>query len=253
MFKMKKLLRKIITRLGYVIFRKENQYRIDELYYSNFLNNAKYSPWLGDDLFLKVYNDIKDNTLVDIYKCYELWQLAEKVIEINKDASIIEIGVWRGGSAGIMAQKLSIINSTSILYLADTFSGVVKATEKDFYYKGGEHKDTSKDIVEDLLNNVIKYKNYKILTGIFPDETSKFIPEKELFGLCHIDVDVYDSAKDIVNWIWDRMVIGGMIVFDDYGFESCTGITRYVEEMRNNSDRIIIHNLNGHAIVIKIK
>jgi len=251
--KIKRLIRKIISRRGFVLFRKDEQYIIDGLFYSKYLCDAKYSPWLGDQEFLNVHNKIKDYTLVDIYKCYELWQLVEKVNEIKKGVAIIEIGVWRGGSAGIIAKKLSILNSNNKLYLADTFTGVVKASDKDFFYKGGEHKDTTKDIVENLLNETINYKNYEILTGIFPEETSINIPNKESFGLCHIDVDVYDSAKGIVEWIWDKMIIGGMIVFDDYGFESCTGIPKYVEELRSNPNCILIHNLNGHAIIIKIK
>ena len=66
-------------------------------------------------------------------------------------------------------------------------------------------------------------KNYRILEGIFPDQTAHQIPADERFRLCHIDVDVYDSAKDVVNWIWDRMVPGGLIIYDDYGFECVRG------------------------------
>ena len=43
------------------------------------------------------------------------------------------------------------------------------------------------------------------------------------------------------------------VVFDDYGFHSCTGVTKLVEEYRSHADRQIIHNLNGHAIMIKLK
>jgi O-methyltransferase len=249
----KKLLRKIIENNGYILLKKDNVYSIDELYYSNFINNAKYSPWLGDNKFNEIYQRIKEHTLVDRFKCYELWQLAEKTAELDSDCAIIEIGVWRGGSAAILSGKLALINRNLKIYLADTFKGVVKTSEKDYYYKGSEHNDTNPGIVEELLNNVIRYSNYKILQGIFPEESAHLIPEGVKFGLCHIDVDVYSSAKDIVEWIWDKMIIGGMIIFDDYGFESCTGITRYVEELRDLPDRILIHNLNGHAILIKIK
>jgi len=47
------------------------------------------------------------------------------------------------------------------------------------------------------------------------------------------------------------MVPGGIIVYDDYGFSSCAGITKYVNEQVMCKDRVVIHNLNGHAIVIK--
>ncbi|MEO2017429.1 MAG: TylF/MycF/NovP-related O-methyltransferase, partial [Fuerstiella sp.] len=68
----------------------------------------------------------------------------------------------------------------------------------------------------------------------------------------HIDVDVYQSAKEVSEWVWDRLVPGGIIVYDDYGFQACDGILKFVEEQRHLKDRIVLHNLNGHAVVIKI-
>lgn len=46
---------------------------------------------------------------------------------------------------------------------------------------------------------------------------------------------------------------GGMVIYDDYGFEPCVGVTRYVNEQRELDDRMVIHNLNGHAIVYKLR
>ena len=52
-------------------------------------------------------------------------------------------------------------------------------------------------------------------------------------------------------WIWDRMVPGGIIVYDDYSFTGCDGITKYVNEQMLEPDRVVTYNLNGHALVIK--
>lgn len=93
--------------------------------------------------------------------------------------------------------------------------------------------------------------NVEILEGIFPDQTGRRL-EGLQFRFCHIDVDVYQSAKDIVDWIWDKMVPGGIVVYDDYGFDTCDGITQFVEEQMTYTDRLVIHNLNGHAIVFKL-
>ena len=159
--------------------------------------------------------------------------------------------MWRGGTASIIAKSAQLHGIVDKVYLCDTFTGVVKAGTHDTLYKGGEHADTSVKIVEEL-NNKLKINNTKVLVGIFPEETGKLINDKK-FRFCHIDVDVYQSAKDIVEWIWPRLVIGGMIVFDDYGFFGCEGVTRLInEEERNKKDRLFIHNLNGHAILIKI-
>ncbi len=83
------------------------------------------------------------------------------------------------------------------------------------------------------------------------DDTG-YLVEDFRFRFCHIDVDIYQSAKDITEWIWDKMVVNGIIVYDDCGFSQCKGITDLVEEQMNYDDRIVIYNLNGHAIVIKV-
>lgn len=94
--------------------------------------------------------------------------------------------------------------------------------------------------------------NVEILEGIFPDETGRRTADHK-FRFCHIDVDVYNSAKDTLAFIWDKIIPGGIVVYDDYGFQGCEGITKYVEEQIPLKDRLILHNLNGHAVVIKLR
>ena len=132
----------------------------------------------------------------------------------------------------------------------DTFSGVVKAGDEDPDYVGGEHADTSRQSVEELFYQTLKLDNIEILTGIFPEDTGGQV-ENLKFRFCHIDVDVYQSAKDVTEWIWERLVPGGMIVYDDYGWDTTPGIARYVDGQLPLNDRIVLHNLNGHAIIIK--
>jgi len=163
---------------------------------------------------------------------------------------LIEVGVWRGGTGALIAKQAKLNDIKGKVYLCDTFTGVVKAGEKDSSYKGGEHADTSKEKVEEVIKK-LKLDNTKILVGIFPEETSKLVND-ERFCFCHMDVDVYQSTKDIVEYLWPKLVVGGMVVFDDYGFQGTDGVTSFVNEERNKKDRLVIYNLNGHAILIKI-
>jgi len=48
------------------------------------------------------------------------------------------------------------------------------------------------------------------------------------------------------------MLPGSIIIFDDYGFCGCDGIAKYDEEQSMLTDRLVVHNLNGHAIIIKV-
>jgi O-methyltransferase len=210
---------------------------------------STYAPWLTDTGFQQVFEKIVHHTAVDIYRCYELWRLAGQSWKVPGD--ILEVGVWKGGTGCLIASALQGQGDSRTVWLCDTFKGVVKAGDKDTQYKGGEFADTSTALVEQLIEDM-GLKNIRLLEGIFPDETGPQVQDRR-FSLCHIDVDVYQSAKDVFDFVWPRMSVGGVVVFDDYGFLGTEGIIQFVNEQTPGRDRVMVHNLNGHAIAIKNK
>jgi len=204
-----------------------------------------YAPWFADEEFLSVYTKMRSNTLVDITRCYELASLVKQTQYIQGD--VLEVGVWRGGTGFLLTHYAKKFEKT--VYLADTFKGVAKTdTTKDLTYTDGAHNDTNFEIPQELFDRY-GYDNKVFLKGIFPDDTSSLIKDK-IIAFCHIDVDVYQSAKMATEWVWERMPVGGIVVFDDYGFPGCNGVTDYVNETINlhDSDRQFLYNLNGHGI-----
>lgn len=215
-----------------------------DILHKKVLPGATYSPWLNDAEFVRCYEAIKQNTMVDVYRCYELWQLARQTASIS--GSVLEVGVWRGGTGCLLAN--AVRNSGKVIYLADTFSGVVKTSDRDTAYSDGQHADTSEAIVEQAVKH-LGLTNVSILKGMFPEDTAHSV--KGPIALLHCDVDVYASAKGTIEWVLPRLSPGGVIVFDDYGFSGCEGVTRFVNEIRDCGNFIVIHNLNGHAVLIK--
>lgn len=210
--------------------------------------SASYAPWLNDQEFLRAYQKIKSFTLVDIYRCWELWSLIGQLTHLPGD--VLEIGVWRGGTACLIASKMLHSQMSCTCYLADTFTGVVKASTQDTRYQNGEHSDTSVSLVIRLIESMNLQKNTKIIEGIFPDESASSLTTDE-FKFCHIDVDTYASTKGCFEWIWPRLIVGGIVVFDDFGFQGCEGCTRFVNTLQMENMRMI-YNLNGHAVIIKV-
>jgi O-methyltransferase len=201
------------------------------------------APWLTDHKFSETYKAVRNNTLVDRARCFSHYQLVQQAMKVPGD--ILEVGVWRGGTAAVLAQTAS----DRTVYLADTFKGVVKASDWEVY-EGGEYADTSSELVINFFKD-LHLDNYKILEGVFPEETGHEI-EGETLAYVHIDVDVYLSAKDAFNFVWDKLSPGGLVVFDDYGFIShCPGVYRFVNEIKDDADKVFVHNLNGQAYIIK--
>jgi len=206
-----------------------------------------YAPWLADREFRSAHKAAGKNTLVDVWRCYELWSLLAEVRAIP--GAILEVGVWRGGTGALLATRATSLGIEEKIYLCDTWTGIVKTGAVDTYYADGMHRDTSQAIVTRLVKRM-NLANVELLAGIFPDDTGAAI-EDQTFRFCHIDVDVYQSGKDVLEWVWPRLAHGGVVVFDDYGFPDCPGITKLVNEQRMHADRIVIHNVNGHGVVVK--
>jgi O-methyltransferase len=219
-----------------------------DLRYDGIYSQSTYAPWKADAAFRDVFSLVRSHTLVDEYRCHELWLLCGQLGGLEP-GDVLEIGVWRGGTGCLLAQRCQSSGFGGTVFLCDTFTGVVKAGGNDAAYVGGEHADTSKETVLNLATRMA-LKNVEVLQGIFPDATGGRIADHR-FRLCHIDVDVYESAATCFAWVWPRLVQGGLVVFDDYGFYSCGGVTRFVNEMVGLDDRLIVYNLNGHALVIK--
>jgi len=212
------------------------------------LSWATYSPWLLDDEFAECHQTIRENTLVDRYRCYELWHLLRQTRELAGD--ILEVGTWRGGTGCLLGHRASLLDLPARVYLCDTFEGVVKTSAADSMYRGGEHSDTSIAIVEECAAR-FGLTNLTILKGIFPEETGSAIADRS-FRFCHIDVDAYQSGKDVLSWVWPRLLVGGIVVFDDFGFSSTRGIAALVHEEEAKPDRVCVQNLNGHAVFVKV-
>ena len=79
----------------------------------------------------------------------------------------------------------------------------------------------------------MKYKkldNYEFIKGDINKTIPKYCKDNEhlKIALLHIDTDVYEPAVTILNNMYDRVVRGGVIMFDDYG--TFPGETKAVDE-----------------------
>lgn len=221
------------------------------LFYERLKPNIRFAPWRSGGGFERVFERVKPHTMVDKVRCFELWRFVEQSAKLG-DGSLLEVGVWRGGTAALIAQRAIDCGVKDTVYLCDTFSGVVKASERDSWYRGREHADVSSTAVERFATAEMGLGNIEVLEGVFPDETGPFIADKR-FRFCHIDVDVYQSARDVFEWVWPRMVGGGLVVFDDYGLRSCEGITYFVEEQLLRENAMVFGSISGHAVMTRIR
>jgi len=201
------------------------------------------SFWDSDKKFNSLYNKISKNTLVDKNRCHILYQLAHQVFGISGD--VAEVGVYKGGTARLLAE---IFDSKKTLHLFDTFSGIPQSDAPlTDHHKKGDFGDVSFDEVKNFLSNC---KNVHFYKGIFPTTANSTVDR--FFSFVHVDVDVYKSAIDCCNFFYDKMKQGGIIIFDDYGWQSCPGVKKAVDEFFLDKLEYPCYLPTGQSVVIKI-
>lgn len=215
--------------------------------HSTLISSATYSPWLVDEEYREIAASVSLHTLLDPMRLYELWQLADQVGHLDGDA--IEVGCWRGGAGCLIAHRLAARRPDTNMFLCDTFSGVVKAGAQDRVYRGGEHDDADETVVLDLVRS-LGLKNVEVLVGMFPEDTGWQV-DGRTFAFAHIDVDVYEGARDAFNWLLPRLLVGGIVVFDDYGSTSTDGMRLFIDEIQGHPDVALVRNLNGQAVAVR--
>ncbi len=185
-----------------------------------YTSNGAFQLWLADQRFMRIRSSIRGMSLVDDERCYLLYQLAKRALDLRGAAA--EIGVYKGGTARLLTE---VFGKDKKLYLYDTFEGMPECSDKDNYCTKGMFSDTSLDAVRAFVGSAGDVEIYK---GLFPQS----IPPnaEELYAFVHVDVDIYQSVKDCVDYFWPRMVPGAVMVFDDYGFPTCLGARRAVDE-----------------------
>src|SRR5262245_44216550 len=183
-----------------------------------------FSPWQAPGE-VRGYGEFHEYLLSALNACtaigperlYTLFTLARQSLHLPGD--FIEAGVWRGGTA-VMFAKLIREHSphNRRLHLFDTFTGIPPTHEPDTYYKGGEFADTSLEAVRAKLSHA---EFVRFHAGRIPDT---FAGCEELrFAFAHIDLDVYQSIHDACEFVYPRLVVGGVMVFDDYAWSTCPG------------------------------
>lgn len=143
----------------------------------------------------------------------------------------VEVGVYHGGSLVRIANLLK----DKIFYGIDTFEGMPEPCERDLHKKGN-FADCDYGFMVDFFKTVLPRVN--LIKGFFPSPAVMKRINHKIFCFVHVDVDLYQSTKDCLEYFVPRLVPGGILIVDDYGFATTPGakqaVDEYVECLRAN-------------------
>ena len=163
------------------------------------------------------------------------------ILNNNIEGVIIECGVDSGDFEYLWISELMKNNVVRDIYLYDTFGGLVEPSEFDYtrddavIYKMSKekvHSEWKARIVTDKINswcytplakvqqrlNATGYPQDKLhyIVGDVMETLRDIVTIPEKIAILRLDTDWYESSKYELEQMYDNVVVGGVIIFDDY-------------------------------------
>lgn len=130
---------------------------------------------------------------------------------------VVECGVWKGG----MSIFLSKLFPDKKIWVCDSYEGCQDPNLGKYQYESERHSLGMYAIsLEEVKNNFAKYKalddsRVSFLKGWVRDTLRPEVCEIRNISLLRVDVDSYSATMEVLEYLYDKVVPGGMIIFDD--------------------------------------
>jgi hypothetical protein len=198
-----------------------------------------------------VIRAVRPYTMTSPERLYALIEAVRYTVQQNIPGSIVECGVWRGGS--IMAAALTLMRlkrTDRQFYLFDTFDGMPMPLRIDQTHDGidggsifevlktGEDSSdycraTLQEVREALATTDYPAKNFQLIKGKVEDTLPQQAPAS--IAILRLDTDWYESTKHELEHLFPRLSRGGILIIDDYGHWN--GCREAVDEYFDQIDR----------------
>jgi O-methyltransferase len=184
----------------------------------------------------------------DKVRFYTYWLQIEALKKNKIPGSFAELGVYKGISANMLYE----MDKTRTLHLFDTFGGFQEADLQYEKKQGGkytakEFSDTCEEAVKKYINGGEKIVFHK---GYFPETTTGL--EREMFAFVNIDADLYKPTLAGLQFFYERLTPGGMIMVHDYN-HNWEGVKKAVDEFTSTIPEGIVElpDWQGSVLIIK--
>ena len=189
-------------------------------------HNIKNMP--TQDLYDQFNSFIFNNDIKILGKLLHRFKYFEKTKHLPGD--IVELGVFKGSGVATFIKFIEIFctHSNKKVVGFDIFNPDNDIIEK---YENG---DTMKIVYDKVKNSDLLLKNIQLkLSNINKDNskfilvegdvcitTKKFVVDNPGFriSLLYIDLDLNEPVYESLKNLWDRIIPGGYIIFDEYEY-----------------------------------
>jgi len=228
-------------------------------------SNMKNNP--SDDVYKSFNEFIFSNDIKVLGKLLHRYDFFNKVKDIPGD--IVEIGVYKGSGIATFSKFVEIFcpNSNKKIIGFDIFDtneantileldGHHDKTNMQYVYKRVDTNELTFERVNQRLTNMNIEKKYLLEKGDVVETLPIFLKNNPglRVSLLYMDVDIERPTYYSLKYLWDRILPGGIIVFDEYEYhtfsESC-GVEKFLKEYNLEYNIISTNFMNPTAYMIK--
>jgi O-methyltransferase len=200
--------------------------------------------WWDDQEFnayLARFNELDGFNTGRRWTMYQLLRLIAAV-----PGNTAECGVFQGAGSFLIANAgPDPRGQPRTHFIFDSFEGLSAPSAVDGSYWSAGNLACSLETVQSKLAALPHLRWHK---GWIPQVFEGV--ERERFAFVHIDVDLHDPTRDSVAFFYPRMNAGGIIVCDDYGFTTCPGATKAIDEfLEDKAERMIALPFGGGLLI----
>jgi O-methyltransferase len=238
-----------LSLLGLKFVKLSSLERLQETVEPRLINDIK-----EDKDFIELYDKIKEYTMVDIERCYALYNSVNYIIKNKISGAFSECGVWKGGSSMLVAYtllKAGVTDRKIILY--DTFEGMTKPGINDGQFEKEEWERNKIDdrknnwclaSIEEALSNMSSTgypkENIELIKGRVEDTIPMHSPSQ--IALLRLDTDWYEPTKHELIHLFPLIEKKGVLIIDDYG--GWQGARKATDEYFAGSDYTFLHRID---------
>jgi hypothetical protein len=217
-----------------------------------------------DDEAVRTIAAVQPWTMTSPEKLNALILAVRHVAKHKIPGDIVECGVWRGGSMQATALTLLAADDTSReLYLFDTFEGMPPPTEEDLRHDGKSAADllagnartsgvwavaSLADVQDGMAHVAYPQDQIHFVPGMVEDTVPDQAPEQ--IAVLRLDTDWSASTKHELEMLYPRLVSGGVLLIDDYGWwqGSRKAVDEYLEE---TGEQLLLLRMAEGRIAVK--
>jgi O-methyltransferase len=216
--------------------------KIAKVFYRELAFTEFARTWTFDRDFLRTFRKLEGNNYHSADRKYFLRASLDLVHRLPGDTA--ECGVYKGSSSYLICERLAGLDKTHHVF--DSFEGLSEPVGIDgkLWSKG----DLSAG--ESVVQATLKGFPVKLYKGWIPARFAQ-VADKT-FCYVHIDVDLFQPTLDSLEFFYPRMVPGGIILCDDYGFLTCPGARQAFNEFMEDKLERIIEVPTGQGFIIKL-